>query len=255
MLDSLLGLAQRSHEMREGGAIDMFGGVTAPDVSLRVPLYEPWPASDRLRKEYEAVGFFLSGHPLDEYGDLLSKLRVQSWAAFCQQVRTQGGTVGRVAASVLDRQERRTKSGNKMGILNLSDQTGHYEAILFSEGLQTYRELLEPGRAVLLVVQASLEGEEVRARIQTVEPLDEALSKHRNDMRIFLRDPAPIGSIRERLRSRRGEGRGDGEVSLILILESEKREVELKLPGRYPASPQIAGALRTIAGVVDVQMI
>ncbi len=255
MLESVLGLAQRSHEMREGGASDMFGGVTAPEITLRVPLYEPWPASDRLRKEYEAVGFFLSGHPLDQYGDLLGKLKVQSWADFCKQARTQGGTVGRVAASVLDRQERRTKSGNKMGILNLSDQTGHYEAIIFSEGLQAYRELLEPGRDVILVIQASLEGDEVRARIQTAEPLDEALSKHRNDMRIFLRDAAPIGGIRERLRSRRGEGRGDGEVSLILILESGQREVELKLPGRYPASAQIAGALRTVAGVVDVQMI
>ena len=48
--------------------------------------------------------------------------------------------------------------------------------------------------------------------------------------------------------------RGEGEVSLILILDEGEREVEVKLPGRYPASPQIAGALRAVPGVVQVEV-
>ena len=68
-------------------------------------------------------------------------------------------------------------------------------------------------------------------------------------MRIFLRDERPIGSVQERLKVR-----GEGEVSLVLILDDGEREVEVKLPGRYMASPQIAGALRAVPGVVDVQM-
>ena len=54
------------------------------------------------------------------------KLRVQRWSEFVRSVRA-GARVGRLAATVLDRQERRTKSGSKMGILQLSDQTGHFE--------------------------------------------------------------------------------------------------------------------------------
>jgi DNA polymerase III subunit alpha len=202
----------------------------------------------RLQREYDAVGFFLSGHPLDEYGDLLKRLNVQSWNEFCRSVKA-GNTVGKVAASVLDRTERRTKSGNKMGIVNLSDQSGHFEAIVFSEGLQQYRDVLEPGSAVVLVLQAGLEGDEVRARIATAERLDDAVAKHQKGMRIFLRDERPIGSVLERLKAR-----GEGEVSLILILDDVKQEVEVKLPGRYMASPQLAGALRAVPGVVDVQM-
>jgi DNA polymerase-3 subunit alpha len=167
---------------------------------------------------------------------------------FCRSVKS-GSAVGRVAATVLDRTERRTKSGSKMGILMLSDQTGHFEAIIFSEGLQQYRDLLEPGRAVALVLQASLEGDEVRARIQTAEPLEEAVAKHQKGMRIFLRSDMPIVSIKERLAQR-----GEGEVSLVLLLDDGDREVEVKLPGRYQASPQIAGALRAVPGVVHVEM-
>ena len=156
--------------------------------------------------------------------------------------------MGRLAATVLDRTERRTKSGSKMGIVMLSDQTGHFEAIVFSEGLQRFRDLLEPGRAVVLVVQASVEGEDVRARIQSVEPLDEAIAQHQKGMRIYVRDEVPLASVSERLKQR-----GEGEVSMVLILDNAQ-EVELRLPGRYLATPQIAGALRAVPGVVHVEL-
>jgi DNA polymerase III subunit alpha len=82
-----------------------------------------------------------------------------------------------------------------------------------------------------------------------VEPLDEAVAKHQKGMRIFLRDERPLPSVQERLKAR-----GEGEISVVLILDNGDREVEVKLPGRYLASPQIAGALRAVPGVVDVQM-
>jgi DNA polymerase-3 subunit alpha len=202
----------------------------------------------RLQKEYDAIGFFLSGHPLDEYGALLEKLRVQRWSDFVRAVRN-GASAGRLAATVLDRTERRTKSGSKMGIVTLSDQSGHFEAIVFAEGLQRYRDLLEPGRAVTIVVQAAAEGDEVRARIQSAEPLDEAVSKHQRALRVFMRDEAPLKGVAQRLTAR-----GEADVSMVLILEEGAREVEIKLPGRYTATPQIASALRAIPGVVHVEM-
>jgi DNA polymerase-3 subunit alpha len=247
-IDAMLSLTQQAAEASAGGMIDMFGGVASADVSLRIPPHDPWPAAVRLQREYDAVGFFLTGHPLDEYGKLLDRLRVQRWSDFAKAVKA-GASTGRIAATVLDRQERRTKTGNKMGILALSDQSGHFEAIIFSEGLQRFRDVLEPGRAVVLVVQAGVEGEEVRARIQSVEPIDEAVAKHQKGMRIFLRDERPIISVQERLRER-----GEGEISLVLILDSGEREVEVRLPGRYSASPQLAGALRAVPGVVHVEM-
>ena len=112
-----------------------------------------------------------------------------------------------------------------------------------------FREVLEPGAAVVLMLQGGMEGDEVRARIGIAEPLEEALAKHQKGMRIFLRDERPISSVQERLKAR-----GEGEVSLVLILDDGDREVEVKLPGKYMASPQIAGALLAVPGVVDVHM-
>jgi len=67
-------------------------------------------------------------------------------------------------------------------------------------------------------------------------------------LRIHVRDEAALGAI-----SRRLAQKGEGEVVLVLALEDERTEVEFRLPGRYLVSPQLAGALKTIPGVVDVQ--
>ncbi len=161
-----------------------------------------------------------------------------------------GATAGRVAGTVVSRTERRTKTGNRMGIVGLSDPSGHYEAVLFSEGLQQYRDLLEPGSAVLLLLTAELQGDDVRARIQSVEPLDKAAEKMQRALRVFMRSLAPLDGVGRRL-----EPKGDGEVSMILILEGGATEVEVRLPGRYKVSPQIAGAIKAVPGVVDVQAV
>jgi DNA polymerase III subunit alpha len=100
-------------------------------------------------------------------------------------------------------------------------------------------------------------------------PLDDAAAKTQKGLRIFVRDARPLESIAKRLQmpemaSQGGPARGpqtkpvsaassaDGDVSLVLMLDLET-EVEMKLPGRFKVSPQIAGAIKAVSGVVDVQ--
>jgi DNA polymerase-3 subunit alpha len=141
-----------------------------------------------------------------------------------------------------------------MGIIELSDPSGHYEAVVFSEGLAQFRDLLEPGAAVLLMLSAELQGDDVRARIQMVEPLDQAAAKLAKGLRVFLRDETPIESVAKRLEGPARAASDNGEVALILML-GEGTEVEVKLPGRFKVSPQIAGAIKAVPGVVAVEAV
>jgi DNA polymerase III subunit alpha len=250
-VDTILGQAQHSHESASIGQNELFGGGGTRE-PIRLPNAEPWLPSERLKREYDAVGFFLSGHPLDDYAAVLKKLRVQSWAEFSRAVKNGATTAGRVAGTVVSRQERRTRTGNKMGIIGLSDATGAYEAVVFSEGLAEYRDLLEPGTAVLMFLSAQVEGDEVRARIQSAEPLDAAASNLAKGLRVFLRDHAPIEAVAKRLEPAPRAANGDGEVSVVLLL-GQGKEVEVKLPGRFKVSPQIAGAIKAVPGVVQVE--
>ena len=101
-----------------------------------------------------------------------------------------GASTARLGASVLDRYERRTRNGGKIGVVQLSDPSGSYEAILFQEGLSQFRDLLEKGADVLVTLQAAVEGEDVRARIVNVERLNEAAAKVQKGLRVFVRDEA-----------------------------------------------------------------
>jgi DNA polymerase-3 subunit alpha len=244
-IESVLALANRAQEDRLAGQAALFGG--GESERFVPPKVQGWPPAERLRREFDAVGFFLSGHPLDDYAGVLKRLRVQSWAEFARSVK-QGASAARLAATVLDRAERRTKSGSKMGICTLSDPTGQYEAILFQEGLNQFRDLLEKGSAVLVTLQAQLEGEDVRARITMVEPLEQAANRVQKGLRIFLRDAEPLASLTQRLTAR-----GEGEISLVLMVEQDRSEIEVKLPGRFQVTPQIAGALKAIPGIVAVE--
>ncbi|MGD0026524.1 MAG: DNA polymerase III subunit alpha, partial [Xanthobacteraceae bacterium] len=251
-VDALLATAQRTRDDAARGQSELFTGPASPE-PMALPAIEPWLPAERLQREYDAVGFFLSGHPLDDYTVALKRLRVQSWSDFSRAVKA-GAGAGRVAGSVIARTERRTKNGTKMGIIGLSDPSGHYEAVLFAEGLAQFRDLLEPGKALLLFLTAEVQAEEVRARIQSVEALDAAAARMQKGLRVFLRNEEPIAGVARRLEAtqngsgRNGPDQADGEVSVVLLLENGS-EVEVKLPGRFKVSPQIAGAIKAVAGV------
>ena len=251
-IEGRMALSNRAREAAAGGQSELFGGL-AQD-TIRIPPTEPWSPAERLKREHAAVGFFISGHPLDDYEHLLKRLKVQRYADFAATVRSTGTSVAKVAASVIDRSERRTKSGNKMGIVQLSDPSAQFEAVLFSEGLSKYRDMLEVGRVLVFRLSAVLDGEEVRARIEDVEVLEDLAGRQKQDLLIWLRDAQAVPSIAERIALKPPGARQDGKVAIVMILEEGAREVEIELPGRFAVNQQVANAVRAAPGVVSVEL-
>lgn len=249
-LDRMMGMASRAQENAASGQSDIFGvAMGAEPEKLYLPNVEPWLPAETLHREFQAVGFYLSAHPLDEYRATLQKMRVQSWGDFQLAVK-RGASAGRLAGTITSRQERKTRTGNKMCVLQLSDSSGQYEAVMFSETLAQYRHLLEPGNAVVVTVAAEDRPEGVNLRIQTVQALEEEASRIQQALRIYLRDPQPVPALSTRLGQR-----GEGQVSLVVIKEGGQGEVEIELPDRYRLTPEIASALRAVPGVVEVELV
>ena len=249
-MERRMGLASRAHEDAAMGIIDMFGGAGGPrQKQLHLPAAEPWLPADRLHREFQVVGFYLSAHPLDDYKKALEKLRVQSWADFSVAVK-RGATAGRLAGTVTSKQERKTRTGNKMGVVNFSDNTGQYEAVLFAETLAQYRDLLEPGRSLMIEVAAEDRPEGINLRINKAQPLDDVASQVQKTLRIFLRDAGPVNTLAGQLGTR-----GEGQVSIILIKSEGQGEVEIGLPDRYKFDNRVASAMRAVPGVVEVELV
>ncbi|WP_315928121.1 DNA polymerase III subunit alpha [Mesorhizobium sp. SP-1A] len=249
-VERMMGLAALAQQNATSGQTDIFGAsLGAQSQALNLPATDPWLAADRLHREFQVVGFYLSAHPLDEYKVALEKMRVQNWAEFSAAVK-RGAAAGRLAGTVTSKQERKTRTGNKMGVVMFSDTTGQYEAVMFSETLAQYRDLLEPGKSVVITVSAEDRPEGVNLRIQTVQSLDDEASRIQKALRIFVRDSAPIDTL-----SRQLTVKGEGQVSFVVIKEDAQGEVEIALPERYRIGPREASAMRAVSGVVEVELV
>ena len=242
-IDRLMGLSQREAENRASGQVDMFGESGEAE-TVRLPRAVPWSTAERLMREFKVMGFYLSAHPLDEHGDALRKQQVQSFAEFQDAVK-RGHMAGKLAATVVGRQERRTRSGGKMAIYQLSDPTGQFEARMFSEGLMRYRDTLEDGRSVILNVVASERDDETSLTIVDAKPLGDGSDAR--VLRVFLRDSASIRAIARHLNHD-----GDGSVRFVVMRGGE--EVEIALPEQYRVDRAIANAIKAAEGVQDVEL-
>ena len=247
-VDSIIGIAGRNASEAAAGQNDMFGSVNGGSADeIVLPRRDAWLPMEKLGHEFDAVGFYLSGHPLDEYAKALNRLGVESYASFREKALTKGATAARLAGTVTMKQERRSKQGNKFAFVGFSDPSGQFETVVFSDQLAAARELLEPGRAVVLRVEADVEGEEVKLRLQSVEALDKAAATITQGIQIFMRDASAIANIAKRLQT---GGRSPARVTLML---EGGREVEIGLGSKFNINPQIKGAVRAMDGVVDVQ--
>ncbi|MEO0498420.1 MAG: OB-fold nucleic acid binding domain-containing protein, partial [Pseudomonadota bacterium] len=173
----------------------------------------------------------------------------QNWAQF-QEAAKGGVAAGRLAGTVISRSERNTRTGNRMGIVTFSDATGQFEAVLFSEQLDRFRPLLEPGQSVEMICSAEIRDEGISVRITEAKPLRLDEKTQTRQMRVFVRDGDPIATLRQHL-----SVRGDDEVSVIVIENDGEAEIEVRLPGGFTVTKQLANAMRAMDGVVDVELV
>ncbi|MSU91149.1 DNA polymerase III subunit alpha [Rhodobacteraceae bacterium 2CG4] len=253
-IDRLVAYSAAAHEDKASAQISMFGAAGEELPAPRLPQPEDWLATERLRAEHMAVGFYLSGHPLDDYIGPLRRQRVMTLAEIEQKVK--GGPIAaRIAGAVAVKQERKSARGNRFAFVTLSDPTGIYEVTMFSEPLEKYRDLLEPGANVVLAVEATYESEQLKLLARGVQTVDEAvLGAAPAGLKIFVDDPAALGSVATRLEEAAGgTKRAGGPVNLVLMHPGLPGEVEVELPRRYPVTPQIMGAIKHVPGVAHVE--
>ena len=246
-VDRMIAAGNRTMETIAEGQNDLFSGAHHAPAALELRPAKPWIPTDRLSKEFEAVGFFLTGHPLDDYKDALEALGAEPWIEFATKARLRR-VVGTLAGTVLYSRERKGKNGNAYAFVAFSDPTGQFEAVVFSEALAASRALLEPGTAVLLEVEAEADGESVKVRVQKLASLDKAAEACHAGMKIYLDGTRALAPLAQQVGSRGGEG----QFRLVLRIEEIKREVEFVLPQGINATPKQRSTLKLVEGVAAI---
>jgi DNA polymerase-3 subunit alpha len=185
---------------------------------------------------------------LDGYGAALKRLGAVTFAAI-QEDRRRSGFRAQIAGTIIRKQERRGRSEQPYAFVSLSDTTGMFEVMVFSEVLAAARPFLEPGKSVLFTVAADWIDDELKLRAIAAQDLDKAAAEAGEGMRVYLEDARALGPISMQLKNG-----GKGIVTLV-VPASEGREVEIKIPRRQQVNAALRAAIKSLPGVAAVEAV
>jgi DNA polymerase-3 subunit alpha len=256
-LDGLVAYSAAVHEQEASNQVSLFGEAGDDLPEPRMSPCDDWLPAERLTEEFKAVGFYLSGHPLDDYIGPLRRKGVLTLDEVTEKA-TSGPLVAKLAGVVAGRQERKSARGNRFAFAQMSDTTGGYEVTLFSDTLEAAREHLEAGSKVVVTVEATMESDQLKLLGRAVAPIDGVVADAGGaGLRIFVNAPGAIAAVADVLAGARKAARnaGRGPIQFCLMDPALPGEVEVDLGAEFPVTPQIRGAIRSLGGVLEVEEI
>jgi DNA polymerase-3 subunit alpha len=249
--EQLLRQASLAAEERVSRQESLFGNLDpsyAPCPAL--PPVPDWPPVERLQHEFAAIGFYLSSHPLDPYGQSLERAGIIRIADLPAGLAANDATRFRLAGVVVGKKERSSARGNRFAFVQMSDPSGIFEVTLFSEMLSEARGLLDAGEPLVVTVDVRNEEESLRLTAQKIEPLDAVVADTAAGLRVFLGEVRALDGLKSVIAREAG---GRGRVTVVLDLPS--REVEIAIPGGFKVDPRTRAVVKSLPGIVDVHEI
>ncbi|NNU16344.1 DNA polymerase III subunit alpha [Parvularcula sp. ZS-1/3] len=220
----------------------------------RLPGAAEWSLMEQLEEERQAIGFYLSGHPLSAFREELEQNRVQPSAPLLAEEEVGTRTV-LLAGVIREVTNRRSKSGKPFAWVTLSDESGEFEVTLFSETLQKHQALLEPGTPILLSATADDHSGSLRLTGEGIRKLEKGLgTKKRGPVPLAI-TVAEVDAFAEIKQSLKGcaSSQEDAPPRLVLPIPEEGCEVVIHLPEAFKAGTASKGPLQLIQGVGAVE--
>jgi DNA polymerase-3 subunit alpha len=254
-VDSAMDSAQRLSRARASGQGGLFGGDAGETGVPRdtYPQSPPeWSDLERLQAEREALGFYLSGHPLSRFKDDLEGVATHGTATLGQAGQGAEVSVGGMMAGVT---RRKTRKGDTMATFTLEDLEGGVEVVVFPDLYARTQPLFMEESPVL--VTGRVEADETRTRILASEmvALSEARQSRTGSVSIRMPVGGLTGEIVERLKGVLAENRGACPV-YFEVTDPGAYALTLKADGAYAAnaSRRMVASLEAILGPGSVRL-
>ncbi len=228
------------------GTVDDMGGGGLGLPALPETPY--WDSLEQLAREFSAVGFYLSSHPLQSRQKQFENLRISNVASVEAELQNKPMARFQMAGVLMKKQEKMSQKGSKYAFLQLSDPTGIFEVTLFSEMLHAARPFLEAGQALLVGVEAEQKEDQIRFTCTRIEPLESALEGKIRAIDITVTQSGPVRALKAMLEDDSYNG---AQINLYVRLTEDKM-VHLRLPGRWVLGAQARNQLRTDPAVLAV---
>lgn len=244
---TLLGYMQACYEERESSQIGLFGG--GGESSLQPPPLKDAEAFDtleQLERELQAIGFYLSAHPMDAFREELLQQEGLCHTVDIIPMLDKSQKEARLAGIVLSKREMRTKSGKRMAFLTVSDSAGDQEVLLFPEAYERLALMLdEDGPFIFnLKMERDKNNDEPRLMVEDISLLDRGLSRD-EVLRLIVPEGADIGKLKDALET---QPNGPTQVELV-VKTADHGQVFIRLNRRYKIDRQFRLKMETLKNI------
>ena len=209
-------------ENKSVNQIDLFSEDEASQNNI-INEIEDWKFEERLSKEFEAVGFFISDHPLNQFTEIFDDYKIIDYSKFNSSDEIKNANI---AATLLKAQERKTAKGNSYAVLKLTDLTSVFELFIFSDILELNREILKEGNSLLLTLVKSISNDENRFKrinVQKIGSMMDLFNSPINEVSFDINSDENLDAISKILAED-----GKTEVNINMVVDDKTLKFKLK---------------------------
>ena len=184
---------------------------------------DDWNFEERLSKEFEAVGFFISDHPLNQFTEIFDDYKIKDYSNFNSNNEIKDANI---AATLLKIQEKKTAKGTSYAILKLTDLNSVFELFIFSDILELNREILKEGNSLILTLIKNISNDEnrfKRVNIQKIVSLKDLFNSPINEVFFEVKSEEQIDEISKILSEE-----GKTVVNINLSVDDKSLKFRLK---------------------------
>ncbi len=235
---------------------DMFGDTNLSKFKLIKD--KEWKHSFKLMKEYEMLGFYLSGHPLESYKKNYDTLFLKEYIEVKENSDLQNKKDLLLGGTLLSKKEKRSARGNTYAFLNFSDLSSIYELIIFESNLRKYRELLIEGESFVLGVDFSTQNGSLRGELKKIFNIQqlEKLS-HINNKKIEKENKPNLQTIKIYTDENFSKNELNklkwvkGQNKIEIIMNNQL----LKIPGQFNITTDMIAEMKNLNGVKKIDFV
>ena len=202
--------------------IDLFDSNNVEDSEI-IEKINDWKFEERLKKEFESIGFFISDHPLNQFKEIFDEYNIVNFNDFNNE---KSSNEANIAGTILKIQEKKTQKGSSYGIIKLTDLSSVFELFIFSDLLELNREILNEGNSLILTINKNISDENNRFKrinVRKITSLKNLFNKPISNIEIFIKDQKSIDKIKKILSKN-----GNTEVKIKINDEKNKYIINLK---------------------------
>ena len=195
-----------------------------------------WKFQEKMLREFETIGFYLSDHPLNQYKDIFNEYNITKYSDF---ISNNNQIESMVAATILKIQEKKTQKGTSYAIIKFSDLGSIFELFVFSDIFELNRENIKDGKSVIITLSKNLNDIEQRVRINVkkIIPLDDILNKPINNLKIKINDFKEFDLLSKILDSK-------GEVEIVFEINKKNKKYTLKLKNKRFVDKNVLNSIK-----------